>query len=422
LLTECQVNAINDIFSDWQANKKVFRLIQGDVGCGKTVVFIAAMLQVHQAKKQSVLLSATSLLAEQHYMTLQKYLKVFNIEIFLIHSKLKYRDKTAIYNKISVGIPCIIVTTTALLSANLLYNNLALVVIDEQHKFGVEQINILTSKVEALRVHSLHYIMLSATPIPRTLLMANYSHLSTSTIKTKPTCRKETKTFVISNNKRELVIKSLKGFLRSGKRAYWVCSRKIDTGNYDSVVEIMNELNDKLPNVKIGMVHGSMSDENKQNSFSRFITGEIQLLVTTTVIEVGIDICDAEMIIIENAERLGLAQLHQLRGRVGRGNTVGYCILIYNETSNNSFKHRLFSFKNCFDGSQIAEIDLQNRGGGNILGEEQSGYGRWKVAKWSDIPKLLPIAIKIANEIDKIDPNLRKMFINRWCSNSNNDN
>ncbi len=375
-LTNSQLNVLNEINKDLLSNKRMFRIIQGDVGSGKTIVSLLSILNVIQSGYQTALMSPTEILAKQHF-ELSK--KIFNnlIKINFLSGKTEYKERKKILYDLKNGNIDLIIGTHSLFQKKIEFNNLGLTVIDEQHKFGVKQRVDLAKKGG----DNCDVLLMSATPIPRTMMMSLYGDMDISKITEKPVNRKSIKTLSKPEKKINELWPYLKKQINIGNQVFWVCPLIEDSKflDYSSAKKKFELINKKFPN-KVGLIHGSLNKEDKEKILIKFLKQEIQILVSTTVIEVGIDFPNANLIIIENANKFGLAQLHQLRGRVGRGQKQGICILLFKDgLSNNSIK-RIKILKNSDDGFFIAEEDLKLRGFGDLIGYQQSGVKNFKFA------------------------------------------
>lgn len=376
-LTTAQVEVLSEITLDQKQDIQMMRLLQGDVGSGKTLVALLAQVNVANAKSQSVLMAPTDLLANQHYEFFKRALDGIDIKIGLLTGKTLQKHRKEIMRDLEDGEIDILIGTHALFQDKVNFNDLGFIVIDEQHKFGVEQRLSLINKASHPDV-----LIMTATPIPRSLTLTMFGDMSVSKLKSKPLNRLPITTTIVSSNKTEDVIASLSKKLDKGEKIYWVCPLidqkdkslgETDRNIFTDVHSRFDTINQLYPNM-VGIIHGKMSGEQKDTIMQKYKTGEIYILVATTVIEVGIDVPDATLIIIENAEQFGLAQMHQLRGRVGRGNLQSHCILMYNPRRlSNSAKIRLDVMRKSNDGFYIAEQDMLLRGSGEILGTRQSG-------------------------------------------------
>ena len=397
-LTNSQEKCIKEIQSDLSRDERMYRLIQGDVGSGKTLVAFFSMLFVAENSGQAVLMVPTDILAKQHYNNFQEYTKDIEVNSVLLTGKMKTNEKKQVLEAIKLGQADIIIGTHSLFQKGVIFENLELVIIDEQHKFGVQQRHDLIQKGENLDI-----LVMTATPIPRTLELANYGDMDISRILDKPMNRQKIDTSIISEKKIEILISRILEICKKGTQSYWVCPL-IEEGDKSELVAIeqrFSSLNKMLPGIKIDILHGKMSEEQKNKIMTSFKNGNIQILLATTVIEVGIDVPNATIIVIEGAERFGLAQLHQLRGRVGRGKKQSNCILIYSKNIGRLGKERLEVLRKFDNGFDIAEEDLKMRGGGNPIGQQQSGIPKFRIANLDFDKELLSYANQDANEIIK---------------------
>ena len=397
-LTNSQEKCIAEILSDLSRDERMYRLIQGDVGSGKTLVAFFSMLFVAENSGQAVLMVPTDILAKQHYNNFQEYTKDIEVNSVLLTGKMKTNEKKQVLEAIKLGQADIIIGTHSLFQKGVIFENLELVIIDEQHKFGVQQRHDLIQKGENLDI-----LVMTATPIPRTLELANYGDMDISRILDKPMNRQKIDTSIISEKKIEILISRILEICKKGTQSYWVCPL-IEEGDKSELVAIeqrFSSLNKMLPGIKIDILHGKMSEEQKNKIMTSFKNGNIQILLATTVIEVGIDVPNATIIVIEGAERFGLAQLHQLRGRVGRGKKQSNCILIYSKNIGRLGKERLEVLRKFDNGFDIAEEDLKMRGGGNPIGQQQSGIPKFRIANLDFDKELLSYANQDANEIIK---------------------
>lgn len=369
-LTSDQIKASNEIINDLKSETTMYRFVQGDVGSGKTVVGAIGLYANYLAGFQGAMMAPTEILASQHYTSLKKLFKNTKIKISLLTGHLSNKEKQEIYEQLALGKIDIIIGTHALFQEKVNYHKLGLVITDEQHRFGVNQRKALKEKGQQV-----DFMVMSATPIPRTLAISLYGDMDVSTIKTMPNGRKQVITNVIKTHTMKPILNNLKAYLASGGQCYVVCplvdeSEAIDSRAATSIYNGMKKYFDG--HFEVGLLHGKMDDEMKNQIMADFKANRIQILVSTTVIEVGVDVENANWIVIYNAERFGLSQLHQLRGRVGRGNKQGYCFLLSN-TSSKETMERLEFLKNCHDGFQVSHYDLKLRGPGDILGNQQSG-------------------------------------------------
>ena len=397
------------------------RLVQGDVGSGKTVVAALAMLRAVSSHVQAVLMAPTELLAEQHYKTLSTWFNALGIEVGWLASKTPAKQKRQTLEDLASGKLLVACGTHALIQEAVEYKELGLVVIDEQHRFGVEQRLALRSKTPEGLVP--HQLAMTATPIPRTLAMTFYADLDVSSIDELPPGRKVVETVVIpAQSRRQEVIERVRVACQSGRQVYWVCPL-IDESEVleaQAATDTEQELVQALKGLRVGLVHGRLKPKEKESVMNQFREGEIDLLVATTVIEVGVDVPNASLMIIENAERMGLAQLHQLRGRVGRGSEQSFCILLYQTPLSQHAKQRLKTLRETNDGFVIAEKDLEIRGAGELLGTRQTGSISFKVADLIRDQHLLPLIEGCATKLMAQTPLAVDPLIERWVGTKEN--
>ncbi len=420
-LTNAQKQAFSEICADLQRHTPMLRLLHGDVGSGKTMVALMACLQSAGANLQSVLLAPTELLAEQHYRKFSAILAPLGISCVLLCSSLKTQERTAALAAIKDGSAKIIIGTHSVFQKDVEYKSLALAVIDEQHRFGIGQRVALLKK--APDGCTMHQLVMTATPIPRTQQLALYADLDVSTLGELPSGRTPITTAIVGASRRHEVIERLRVVCQSGKQAYWVCPRIEESDEEDddntsmaSVLEAYKDLSQSLPEIKVGLVHGQMSTKDKNETMASFLQGQISILVATTIIEVGVDVPNASIIVIESADKLGLAQLHQLRGRVGRGSEVSFCLLMYddqNENMTDTAIQRLQIMRSTTDGFKIAAEDLKLRGPGEVFGDKQAGFDAFKVADSVRDQALIPLARTAAEAILE-DKKTTAYLIKRW--------
>ena len=410
-LTKDQMKVINEISNDLKSNEPMLRLLQGDVGSGKTIVAIFAMIQVVGSGSQAVLMAPTEILAKQHYINLKQLIKNIDIEITLIIGKQTTKLKKENYESVKNGKSQIIIGTHALTSKGLIYKNLKLAVIDEQHRFGVNQRISIVEKGKDVNL-----LVMTATPIPRSLALTYYNDMNVSNIKMKPKGRKNIETSLISIKKIDFLVQGLKRRISEGSQIYWVCPAiefNEDTTNLISIEEREKYLSKHFEKSKFEIVHGKQKSDERDFIINNFKDGKFQILLATTVVEVGIDVPNADIIIIESANRYGLAQLHQLRGRVGRSDKQSYCILLYENQLSEIAEKRLNTLKSTNDGFLIAEQDLILRGPGEILGIRQSGDANFKFVNLILHKDLIENAKKEAeflyNNIEKNSKKLEKL-------------
>ena len=413
-MTKAQVSVIDEITNDLNQIKPMRRLVQGDVGSGKTVVAAAAMLSVAKSNFQSVLLCPTEVLAEQHFKNFSQWMKNEKIEMNLLTGKTKKKEWEKINEGLISGKTKILIGTHSVFQKRVSLNNLALVVVDEQQRFGVKQrFEILQKTSKNLMPHQL---FMTATPIPRTLAMTMFADLSVSKIDEMPPGRNPVLTSVMSNTKRDELIERLEVICKNGNQAFWLCTMIEESENLDvQTAEASKKwLEEKSNDLKVGLVHSKLTKNQKDKAINEFREGTIDVLVCTTVIEVGMDVPNASLMIIENAERLGLSQLHQLRGRVGRGPDMqAHCILLYEGELGETAEARMSAMKETNDGFKISEIDLEIRGSGEILGTKQSGGMELKIADLIRDAQFLDKSEKLAREL-KDRPELVDLLMSRW--------
>lgn len=395
-LTLDQQKAIDEVINDLQKEIMMYRFVQGDVGSGKTVVGAVGLYANYLAGYQGAMMAPTEILANQHFQSLSKLFKDTNIKIALLTGHLSNKEKQLIYTGLETGSINIVIGTHALFQEKVVYQNLGLVITDEQHRFGVNQRKALKEKGKQV-----DFMVMSATPIPRTLAISLYGDMDVSTIKTMPSGRKPVITEVYKTHSMKPILARLKEYLASGGQCYVVCplveeSEVIDSRDATSIYQGMKAYFKEQ--YQIGLLHGKMDDETKDTIMAAFKANEIQILVSTTVIEVGVDVSNANWIVIYNAERFGLSQIHQLRGRVGRGDQQGYCFLLSN-SSNDEAINRLEFLQDCHDGFEVSFYDLKQRGPGDILGNQQSGLPVFMVGDIFEDANILEVSRKDALEL-----------------------
>ncbi|AMC12776.1 ATP-dependent DNA helicase RecG [Liberibacter crescens] len=401
--TKSQINAIEDILNDMSNNERMLRMLQGDVGSGKTLVALIAMAAAIEAGGQAVIMVPISVLAQQHYDFIRKSIQDDTIGIEILTGNMNKTKRFEALERIASGKSQIIIGTHALFQDSIQYHNLILVVIDEQQRFGVHQRLKLVDKGI-----SPHILMMTATPIPRTLVLIAFGDMDVSKITEKPVGRKPITTVTIPITKIDKVIDRLNSVLSEGKKAYWICPKieENDQSFLGSAIQRFEQLSNFLRK-KVGLIHGRMSESDKEAVMAAFKKGDISVLVATTVIEVGVDVSDASIMVIEHAENFGLAQLHQLRGRIGRSEEPSTCILLYCIPLTKHAYSRLSILRKTEDGFRIAEEDLKQRGEGEILGIKQSGVPKFLIANLEIHQDLLEIARKDAYALIKMDPKLK---------------
>jgi ATP-dependent DNA helicase RecG len=416
-LTNSQERVVREIEEDLMVPRPMMRLLQGDVGSGKTVVAALAIAIAAGSSAQAAFMAPTELLAEQHYNNLKVWFDPLGIEVVLLKSKLPAKEKKQILGSIEDGTSSIIIGTHALFQGAVNYNNLALVVVDEQHRFGVDQRLSLMNKSTSGSVP--HQLIMTATPIPRTLAMTAYGDLDSSVINELPKGRGTIETVVVSEEKREGVVLRVMDEIKKNRQIYWVCPliEESEELNFEAVETTHKNLKSKLKNCSIGLVHGKLDSLKKTKAMLDFKKGKQDVLVATTVIEVGVDVANASIMVIENSERLGLSQLHQLRGRVGRGEHKSICILIYKKPLSSMAKMRLSAIRESNDGFYISEKDLELRGPGELLGTKQKGIIGLKIADIARDAHLLPKINKLCADFEENYPKQAEKLIHRWVGN-----
>jgi len=417
-LTGAQKRVIEEIHRDLALSHPMQRLVQGDVGSGKTVVAAMAAFRAMGNGYQTAITAPTELLAEQHLRSFTDWLEPIGMRPVWLSSKVTGKARLAALGAIREGVP-LVIGTHALMQESVQFGRLGLVIVDEQHRFGVHQRLSLLDKASETSLHA-HQLIMTATPIPRTLAMTAYAGLETSVIDELPPGRKPVTTAAISNDRRNEVIARVEAACAEGKQAYWVCTliEESDAVQAQAAEDVATELQTGLSGINVGLIHGRMKAVDKQDVMSRFKQGEIQLLVATTVIEVGVDVPGASLMIIENAERLGLAQLHQLRGRVGRGKQQASCVLMYNPPIGPLARERLDILRKTSDGFRIAEKDLELRGPGEVLGTRQTGMLQFRVADLARDQHLLEQIPPVADRLLKENPGLAEKLVRRWIGDS----
>jgi ATP-dependent DNA helicase RecG len=447
-LTGAQKKVWHEISNDLARPHPMQRLLQGDVGSGKTIVATLAALQAIENGYQVAFMAPTEILAEQHYLKLRDWLVPLGIDPVWLSGSLKKKDKTAAAERIAQGDTKLAIGTHALFQTSVEFNKLGLVIVDEQHKFGVQQRLALRSKgttllppgrgkvgmgVESLSIHAStpslplpgggsfepHQLMMSATPIPRTLAMSYYADLDVSVIDELPPGRTPIVTKLISDARREEVFERVRVACLEGRQAYWVCPLidESEALQLQTALETFATLTQIFPELRIGLAHGKLSSAEKAQTMAAFKAGELQLLVATTVIEVGVDVPNASLMVIDHAERMGLAQLHQLRGRVGRGAAESMCVLLFQQPLSELARARLKIIYENTDGFEIAQHDLRLRGPGELLGARQSGVPMLRFADLGEDDKLLDKARDIADEMLRDFPQAAQAHLQRWMAN-----
>ncbi|HEY0503838.1 MAG TPA: ATP-dependent DNA helicase RecG [Lysobacter sp.] len=419
-LTGAQQRVYGQIRTDLAKPHPMLRLVQGDVGSGKTVVAAMAAMLAVEAGKQAALMAPTELLAEQHLNNLRGWLEPLGVRVAWLAGKVTGKARAKVLEDVASGQAQVVVGTHALMQEGVAFHDLALAIVDEQHRFGVHQRLALrdkgiggTGNGDAIVPHQL---VMTATPIPRTLAMAAYADLDVSAIDELPPGRTPVQTVALSAERRPELVERIRKACAEGRQAYWVCTLIDDS---DEVVaqaaqSTFEDLCKRLPELRIGLVHGRMKAADKQATMRAFKDGATDLLVATTVIEVGVDVPNASLMIIENAERLGLAQLHQLRGRVGRGSAASSCVLLYQSPLSQMARQRLETMRETNDGFVIAEKDLALRGPGELLGTRQTGLAQFRVADLARDADLLPQVHELGERLLHASPELAGRIVSRW--------
>ena len=419
ILTNAQQRVVKEINQDLQSGYPMLRLVQGDVGSGKTVVAAMAIVRALQQGKQAALMAPTEILAEQHLKAMREWFEPMALKVGWLAGAQTAKERRESLEKILSGEYQLVVGTHALFQGSVVFSNLALLVVDEQHKFGVHQRLALKEKGVSDQGYP-HQLIMTATPIPRTLAMTAYADLDTSVIDELPPGRKPIKTVLLSSDRRAQIIERIKVNCGDGRQAYWVCTliEDSDVLQAQAAEVLWQQLCECLPELKVGLIHGRLKSAEKETMMSAFKAKEIHLLVATTVIEVGVDVPNASLMIIDNPERLGLAQLHQLRGRVGRGTQESFCVLLYQKPLSVLAKQRLHVMQEHQDGFAIAREDLRIRGPGEVLGTRQTGLMRFKVADLIRDREIIPSVQEASRALVETHPDAVDLLIQRWLINS----
>ena len=419
-LTGAQVRVVREVLLDLQQPVPMLRLVQGDVGSGKTIIAAFAAIRAAELNCQTALMAPTELLAEQHYLNFSQWLNPLGISVLLLTGQLTAKEQRERLEKIKNGDAHVIIGTHALFQEKVVFHQLALSIIDEQHRFGVHQRMTLQHKSGAQ--HRPHQLVMTATPIPRTLTMALYTDMDVSTIDELPRGRQPIKTHTVQSAKRAQVVERVRRILEQGQQAYWVCTLIEESTEIDAVAAVQTHtaLASALTEFRIGLLHGRMKSDEKVAVMQAFKTKELDLLVATTVVEVGVDVPNATHMIIENGERLGLAQLHQLRGRVGRGQLASHCFLIFNKGLSGAAKVRLNAMRDSQDGFYLAEQDLKIRGPGDILGTRQAGEQGFRIADLNTHAHLMPRVVEkgellLSAEAGRSNASQMKNLLQTWA-------
>jgi ATP-dependent DNA helicase RecG len=415
-LTTAQQRVLTEVDRDLACAEPMARLVQGDVGCGKTVIAAAAAARAIGSGAQAAFMAPTELLAEQHARALSAWFQPLGVSVSLLTGSQNVRARRAALRAAAGGQARLCVGTHALFQSGVEFENLALAIIDEQHRFGVQQRLQLAAKGSRGQTRTPHQLIMSATPIPRTLAMTVYADLDVSIIDELPPGRTPIQTVVLPQHKRAQVVERIDAACRAGRQTYWVCPliSESEELNAQAAEETAQALTEALPERRVELLHGRMPAKQKEQIMQRFVAGEVQLLVATTVIEVGVDVPNASLMVIENAERMGLAQLHQLRGRVGRGRHASSCVLLYRAPLTAMARARLATIRDTNDGFRIAHRDLELRGPGELLGRRQTGLAQLRIADLSrDADLLADVRVAAASLIESAPERVAALRL-RW--------
>jgi len=421
-LTGAQARVLDELLVDASKSEPMLRLIQGDVGAGKTVVAALAAAHAVEAGCQVALMAPTEILAEQHLLNFCEWFEPVGISVGWLTGKLRSVDRRSMIEAIAMGQVRIVVGTHALFQAEVEFENLGLAIVDEQHRFGVHQRLALRNK-GAKNDLLPHQLIMTATPIPRTLAMTAYADLDVSVIDELPPGRKPVTTVALESQRRADVVQRVNVAVQEGRQVYWVCTliEESETLQAEAAQDTAQVLKDGLPQHRVGLVHGRLKPKEKEAIMSEFKAAAIDVLVATTVIEVGVDVPNASLMIIENAERLGLSQLHQLRGRVGRGSEQSSCILLYHGPLSKTARERIGVMRDTNDGFVIAERDLEIRGAGEVLGTRQTGMAEFRIAKLGRDDDLLDAVSEVADQLMQTQPQAVEGLIRRWLGDGKQD-
>ncbi len=414
-LTAAQNRVCTEIAADLSQAHPMMRLIQGDVGSGKTVVAAVACIKAIACGKQAALMAPTELLAEQHWHNFKQWFHDFDLQLAWLSGSQRTKDRRESLAAIAKGTADLVIGTHALFQDGVKFHDLALIIIDEQHRFGVQQRMALRDKGMRSNFHP-HQLVMTATPIPRTLAMAAYADLDTSIIDELPPGRQPVRTVALPDKRRPEVVARVREACAGGQQAYWVCPliEESEVLNYEAAEARHELLVQALPELRIGLVHGRMKSPARDKVMRAFKDGKIDLLVATTVIEVGVDVPAASLMIIENAERMGLSQLHQLRGRVGRGQAQSHCVLLYRQPLGQLARSRLAVLRDSNDGFLVAQRDLELRGPGELLGTRQTGLPQYRIANLVRDAELMPKVQRVAERLQHSDERNAALIMQRW--------
>ncbi|QYR53366.1 ATP-dependent DNA helicase RecG [Lysobacter soyae] len=418
-LTSAQKRSLKAVVKDMSTDAPMMRLLQGDVGSGKTVIAALAAMQAVGSGYQAAIMAPTDLLSEQHFKNLDAWLTPLGVRVVRLSSRVIGKARSAVLDDIASGVAQVVVGTHALMQEAIAFKSLALAVIDEQHRFGVQQRLALRDKGLGAG-YVPHQLVMTATPIPRTLAMSAYADLDVSVIDELPPGRTPILTVSIDERRREELVARVRAACAEGRQAYWVCTLidESDEIEAQAAEATLARLQALLPELRIGLVHGRIKPKARQEAMSAFKAGDLDILVATTVIEVGVDVPNASLMVIENAERLGLAQLHQLRGRVGRGSAASTCVLMYQSPVGQIARARIDTLRETNDGFKIAEKDMELRGPGELLGTRQTGLANFRVADLMRDVDLLPTVHRLAEELLQAAPRTADQLVARWVGSS----
>lgn len=421
-LTGAQNRVLLDILNNMGGDEPMLRLVQGDVGSGKTIVAALAAAQVVESGYQVAMMAPTELLAEQHLLNFSQWFEPLGIDVGWLSGKLRAASRRANIESIAMGQQKVVVGTHALFQADVEFANLGLAIIDEQHRFGVHQRMALRNKGAGENTLP-HQLIMTATPIPRTLAMTAYADLDVSVIDELPPGRKPVTTVALDNSRRVEVVQRVGAAIEEGRQVYWVCTliEESESLQAEAAEDALLTLQELLPQHRIALVHGRLKSKDKETIMQSFKQREIDLLVATTVIEVGVDVPNASLMIIENAERLGLSQLHQLRGRVGRGSAQSSCILMYQSPLSSNARERVGIMRQTNDGFVIAQKDLELRGAGEVLGTRQTGLAEFRIAQLGRDDDLLDDVSVMADQLIESHPQSVNGLIRRWIGDGRKD-
>jgi ATP-dependent DNA helicase RecG len=413
--TAAQSRVMREISDDLAQPRPMLRLVQGDVGSGKTLVAAGAALQAIANGHQVAMMAPTEILAEQHWQNFHSWFAPLSIDMQWLSGRTKGKKRTDALARIASGEAALVIGTHALFQADVSFSRLGLVIVDEQHRFGVHQRLALTDKSGPGQGRP-HQLVMTATPIPRTLSMVAYADLDCSVIDELPPGRQAVSTVLVASDRRQQIVERVSAACAGGRQAYWVCTliEESDALQAQAAEATAAELQQALPHLSVGLIHGRLRSAEKEAIMARFKSGDLSLLVATTVIEVGVDVPNASLMIIENPERLGLAQLHQLRGRVGRGSEASHCVLLYQLPLSVNGKQRLTAMRESSDGFYIAEKDLELRGPGEVLGTRQTGLMAFRIAELPAHNHLLQQVEELAEDIRANYPELADPLMQRW--------